>query len=89
MMLGFYSSIHHRYNRLHGSEPSNSSAIAAVMAARPIMSCVKNTSPETPTVTVNVFNERHLISPYIYGGNFPNTETDFIEKTDSAVALGR
>jgi phosphatidylinositol glycan class B len=56
------------------------------MASLPIMSHAQNAAPETPTVTVNVFNERHPISPYIYGGNFPNTETDFIQKTGTRLS---
>lgn len=38
------------------------------------------------TLTVNVFNERHPINPFVYGGNFPDTKTDFIEKTGTRLS---
>ena len=61
-------------------------AVAGVMAALPMMAHAQDAAQETPTVTVNVFNERHPISPYIYGGNFPDTKTDFIEKTGTRLS---
>jgi hypothetical protein len=38
-----------------------------------------------PTITVDVFNERHPISPYVYGGNFPK-DGAFIRKTGTRLS---
>jgi hypothetical protein len=40
---------------------------------------------ETPTITVNVFNERHPINPFVYGGNFPK-DGAFIRKTGTRLS---
>lgn len=37
------------------------------------------------TITVNVFNERHRISPYVYGGNFPR-DGAFLQKTGTRLS---
>ena len=42
-----------------------------VLAAYPARSQSQKTTPATPAITVNIFNERHAISPLVYGGNFP------------------
>jgi hypothetical protein len=34
----------------------------------------------SPTITINIFNERHLISPYVYGGSFPK-DSGFVRST--------
>ncbi|HVG01728.1 MAG TPA: glycoside hydrolase family 44 protein, partial [Nitrospira sp.] len=41
--------------------------------------------PATPTITVNIFNERHPISPYVYGGNFAK-DGAFLKKTGTRLS---
>jgi len=41
---------------------------------------IAQTTAVPSTITVNVFNERHPINPYVYGGNFPGN-SDFITKS--------
>jgi hypothetical protein len=41
--------------------------------------------PDSPTITVNVFNERHAINPYVYGGNFPK-DGEFIRKSGTPLS---
>jgi hypothetical protein len=42
-------------------------------------------APEPAEITVNVFNERHPISPYVYGGNFPK-DGAFLRKTGTRLS---
>lgn len=45
----------------------------------------QSNASEAPTITVNIFNERHPISPFVYGGNFPKDEA-FLRKTGTTLS---
>ena len=51
-----------------------------VLAALAVPAHAQTSPAETPTITVNIFNERHPISPLVYGGNFPK-DGAFIKTT--------
>jgi len=59
--------------------------IPAFLAALSTPSHAQNAATGTPTITVNVFNERHSISPFVYGGNFPKDST-FIRTTGTRLS---
>jgi len=42
-------------------------------------------APSPPTITVNIFNERHQISTFVYGGNFPKDDA-FIRQTGTTLS---
>jgi aryl-phospho-beta-D-glucosidase BglC (GH1 family) len=48
---------------------------------------VQDPMSATPTITVNVFEERHPISKYIYGRNWPNIDnvTNFIRQSGTTI----
>jgi hypothetical protein len=56
-----------------------------VLAALSAPSRAQNVASGTPTITVNAFDERHPISPYIYGGNFPK-DSAFIRATGTRLS---
>jgi hypothetical protein len=45
-------------------------------------------APAQPTIAINVLNERHEISPYVYGGNWPNIDkgSNFIQTTGTRLS---
>lgn len=55
------------------------------LSASSIASLGQDAASTTPTITVNVFNERHLINPYVYGGNFPK-DGAYIKKTGTRLS---
>jgi len=57
----------------------------AVLAAISTPLYAQESASGMPTITVNTFDERHLISPYIYGGNFPK-DAAFIQTTGTRLA---
>ncbi len=62
--------------------------VLAVLAATTAASRAQNVAQTPPTINVSVFNERHTISPYVYGGNWPNLDQgkDFIQTTGTRLS---
>ncbi len=69
-------------------DPAAVRALTGGAALPPPASNVKSMedpASATPAININVFNERHPISPYIYGGNFPK-DNSFIEETGTRLS---
>jgi hypothetical protein len=62
--------------------------LGSVLAASPARSQAQDATPRAPSITVNIFNERHRISPYVYGSNWPdiNPGSDFIPETGTRLS---
>ena len=51
--------------------PTLAPGVVILVAALASPARAQTATPGTPTITVDIFNERHPISPLVYGGNFP------------------